>query len=57
MPYVSQKQARKFHVLEREGKIAPATVREYDKATDFKHLPMRAPKKKRRFLRLRDYVE
>jgi len=46
MPYKSRSQQRKFHALEAQGKISAATVREFDKATDFSHLPERVSKKK-----------
>ena len=46
MPYKSIAQAHKFHALLKEGKISAKTVREYDKATNFKKLPQRKKKKK-----------
>ena len=46
MPYKSIAQAHKFHALLKEGKIPAKTVREYDKATNFKSLPQRKKKKK-----------
>lgn len=53
MPYVSRAQDAKFHVLEREGKISPKVVREFDRATKrqkggFKALPERVGKKRGR---------
>lgn len=42
MPYASKKQAAKFHAMLRRGEIEAATVREYDKSTDFSKIPERA---------------
>lgn len=39
MPYKSDAQRKKFHVLEKEGKISPATVHEFDEASKGKKLP------------------
>lgn len=39
MPYVSASQRGKFHVLEKQGKISHATVKEFDKASKGKKLP------------------
>lgn len=39
MPYVSNAQRKKFHVLEKEGKISPKVVDEYDAATKGMKLP------------------
>ncbi len=39
MPYKSRAQARKFHAMEKRGEIDPATVREFDRATNFDRLP------------------
>lgn len=39
MPYKSKAQEKKFHILEKEGKISPATVKEWDKASKGKKLP------------------
>src|SRR4029434_11107750 len=52
MPYQSRAQQRKFHALEARGEIDPKTVAEFDKATNFKHLPERvkSPKKSTREL-------
>ena len=49
MPYKSKAQAAKFHILEKEGKIAPSVVKEWDAATKGKKLPEHtksAPKRK-----------
>jgi len=45
MPYQSKAQQRKFHALQAEGKIDPATVKEFDDSTNFKNLPSRKYKK------------
>lgn len=50
MPYKSEAQRRKFHVLEQEGKISSATVNEFDQASKGMKLPKRVkpkPKTKR----------
>jgi len=49
MPYKSKKQQRKFHILEKEGKISHATVKEWDEETkrQGKKLPERARKVKK----------
>ena len=47
MPYQSKKQAAKFHQLEKEGKISHKTVKEWDKATNFKNLPNKVRTKKK----------
>ena len=39
MPYVSQAQRGKFHLLEKEGKISPEVVAKYDKASKGVKLP------------------
>lgn len=39
MPYKSAAQRGKFHVLEREGKISPAVVNEFDQASKGMKLP------------------
>lgn len=39
MPYKSDAQRKKFHVLEAEGKISHKTVAEFDKASKGKKLP------------------
>ena len=44
MPYKSQAQRKKFHVLEKQGKISPKVVKEFDRASKGKKLP----KKKRK---------
>lgn len=41
MPYKSKAQQRKFHVLLERGEISPATVKEFDRATDYSKLPER----------------
>lgn len=41
MPYKSDAQRRKFHALEKEGKISHKTVKEFDKASKGKQLPER----------------
>lgn len=46
MPYKSKAQRAKFHVLEKQGKINPATVAEFDRASKGKKLPQRVRKKK-----------
>ncbi len=49
MPYKSDAQRRKFHVLEDEGKISHETVEEFDKASKGKDLPERTtPSKKKK---------
>ena len=54
MPYASLKQARKFHAMEARGEMPASTVKEFDKSTNFKGLPMRAKKKRPR---LSEYVK
>lgn len=44
MPWRSLDQARWGHA---SGKLSPAKVREYDRATDFSRLPRRARRKKK----------
>jgi hypothetical protein len=46
MPYKSDAQRRKFHVLEREGRISSATVREFDRASKGMKLPEHARRKR-----------
>ena len=41
MPYASKAQARAMHAKAARGEISQKTVHEFDKATDFKHLPER----------------
>lgn len=49
MPYKSQAQRGKFHALLEQGKISPATVAEFDKASEGMKLPKRVtPKPKPR---------
>lgn len=45
MPYVSNAQRKKFHVLEQQGKISPETVKEWDEASKGKKLPEHVGKK------------
>ena len=47
MPYKSDAQRRKFHALEKRGKLSPKVVKEYDKASKGKKLPKRIKKKKK----------
>lgn len=44
MPFSSSKQARYMHWLKSQGKLPKVNLNEWDKATDFKHLPEKAPK-------------
>ena len=44
MPYKSEKQRAKFHVLEKQGKISSATVNEFDEASKGMALPTRVRK-------------
>ena len=39
MPYVSQAQRGKFHILEKQGKISPSVVEEFDQASKGLKLP------------------
>jgi len=48
VPYASRAQQRKFHAMESRGEISGATVREFDRSTDFSKLPERKGRKKRR---------
>ena len=41
MPYKSEAQRRKFHQLEKQGKISSKTVKQWDKETGKKKLPER----------------
>lgn len=45
MPYKSIAQARKFHELLAQGKISEKVVKEYDRASKGKKLPMRVKQK------------
>jgi hypothetical protein len=45
MPYVSKAQQRYFHANEKELSKQGVDVGEWDKATDFKHLPEKKTKK------------
>jgi hypothetical protein len=47
VPYKSEAQRKKFHVLEDQGKISHKTVAEFDQASKGKKLPEHAPKKKK----------
>lgn len=47
MPYKSDAQRRKFHVLENQGKISKKVVDEFDQASKGKKLPEHAKKKKK----------
>jgi hypothetical protein len=47
MPYASNAQRKKFHVLEKQGKISHRKVKEFDRASKGKHLPEHVKKKKR----------
>jgi hypothetical protein len=42
MPYASKAQARAMHAKASRGEISKKTVAEFDKATDFEHLPSKA---------------
>lgn len=47
MPYKSEAQRKKFHLLLKQGKVSQKMVDEFDKASKGKKLPERvAPKKK-----------
>jgi hypothetical protein len=46
MPYKSKLQAKAMHAKANEGEISKATVKEFDKKTDFSKLPEKAPAKK-----------
>lgn len=39
MPYKSDAQRKKFHALERQGKISSSTVKEFDEASKGRNLP------------------
>lgn len=45
MPYKSEAQRAKFHVLKEQGKISPKVVAEFDRASKGKKLPKRARKR------------
>lgn len=47
MPYVSNAQRKKFHVLLEQGKISPKVVAEYDRTSKGKKLPERVKPKGR----------
>lgn len=46
MSYVSDAQRKKFHLLEKQGKISHKTVKEWDAASKGKKLPERVKSKK-----------
>lgn len=48
MPYKSDAQRKKFHVLEEEGKISHATVEEFDQASKGKKLPEHVRKSRKK---------
>ena len=48
MPYKSSQQRKLFHVLEKQGKISHAKVKEWDKKSKGKKLPKRVKKKKKK---------
>jgi hypothetical protein len=43
MPYKSDAQRKKFHVLKKQGKISATTVHEFDEASKGMDLPEHAP--------------
>lgn len=47
MPYASKAQQRFFHAAQSRGDIPSATVKEYDKATDFSKLPERKSRRQK----------
>ena len=47
MPYKSKAQAAKFHELEKQGKISPAVVNEFDQASKGLKLPKKIGTKKK----------
>jgi hypothetical protein len=49
MPAKSKKQFKKMFVLEREGKISGETRKEFTEGVDYKRLPNRKKKRKRRY--------
>lgn len=48
MPYVSDSQRKKFHVLLKQGKISLSTVKEYDKKSKGMKLPEHVKKGKKK---------
>ena len=46
MPYKSKAQQAKFHVMEKQGKISPKVVKEFDQASKGKKLPKKVKQKK-----------
>lgn len=48
MPYKSKAQQKYFHYLDEHGKLPKSiNIKEYDKATNFKHLPEKASRFKK----------
>lgn len=48
MPFKSKKQQKYFHYLDEKGKLPKSIdLKEYNKSTDFKHLPEHADKFKK----------
>lgn len=47
MPYASKAQARAMHAKAARGEIPQATVREFDRSTDFSKLRERLKRKKK----------
>lgn len=47
MPYKSEKQREKFHLLLKQGKISEAVVREFDEASKGLKLPRKVKAKKK----------
>lgn len=47
MPYKSAAQRAKFHILEKQGKISPAVVNEFDQASKGLKLPKKVTSKKK----------
>jgi hypothetical protein len=45
MTYKSAAQQRKFHAMAARGEISAKTVKEFDKSTDYEHLPEKAKAK------------
>ena len=52
MPYASKAQQRFFHAAEARGKIDPSTVKDFDRATDFSHLPEKSKGKEKKHSRI-----
>ena len=47
MPARSKKQFRQMFVLAEQHKITPSQLKDFTHNVDYKHLPLRAPKKKK----------